>query len=254
MTILKKVNTIAGQPFMVAKVADEFNALRKEVFEKSGVDFLAKCADVMRSANYKSNKDGVANRSNHKTGRAFDYDQTSKYLFIKKEPRGGKMYFRTFIKCARQDGSFGKKQTVEDYRGHSLYAYFVDFTDLAASHNFSRIPAWNGWQDHYNRREFWHYQDMTHEGRILTWDEAMLMLKGKAREPNARVYGKNDRGAEVKTIQQKLAELGILPTVEVDGVFGAKTHAAVKQFQKEKKLDIDGLVGPNTWKVLFKED
>ncbi len=252
MSNLTKINTLAPRPYMINNVANQFNELRKDVYEKSGVDFLMKCGDVYRDAGFVSKKEGVANRSNHKAGRAFDYDQTSKHIYISKEPKGGKMYFRTFIKCIKQDGSLGKKQTVNDYRGHSEYAYFVDFTKLAESFNFSRIPAWNGWEKSYNRREFWHYQDMIENGRTLTWDEAMLLLKGKTREPDARVYGKNDRGPEVKRIQQKLADLGILPNAEIDGIFGVNTHVAVMQFQKEHKLSVDGLIGLNTWKVLFK--
>ena len=42
----------------------------------------------------------------------------------------------------------------------------------AESNGFHRIPAWTGWQKHYNRREFWHYQ--FDEG--LTWEAAMKQL------------------------------------------------------------------------------
>ena len=44
----------------------------------------------------------VAYRSNHKTGRAFDYDQTSTAIVIVLEPRNGKTFFRTYLKCAKQ--------------------------------------------------------------------------------------------------------------------------------------------------------
>jgi N-acetylmuramoyl-L-alanine amidase len=39
--------------------------------------------------------------------------------------------------------------------------------------------------------------------------------------------------------------------VSADGIFGPKTVAAVKAFQKKKKLKVDGIVGPNTWNLLF---
>ncbi len=38
----------------------------------------------------------------------------------------------------------------------------------------------------------------------------------------------------------------------LDGIFGQKTLAAIKEFQKNKNLTIDGIVGPNTWSELFK--
>ena len=93
MANMVKADTSAGDPRMHPKAAARFNKLRRTVSENSGVDFLAKCGDVLRPANYKSTKDGVADRSWHKTGRAFDYDQTSKALVIVSEPVGGKQFF-----------------------------------------------------------------------------------------------------------------------------------------------------------------
>ena len=36
-----------------------------------------------------------------------------------------------------------------------------------------------------------------------------------------------------------------------DGDFGSGTLAAVKKFQKEKGLTVDGIVGAKTWKALL---
>ncbi|MBU0655624.1 MAG: peptidoglycan-binding protein, partial [Gammaproteobacteria bacterium] len=40
-------------------------------------------------------------------------------------------------------------------------------------------------------------------------------------------------------------------TVTIDGNFGDKTEAAVKQFQLDNKLVADGIVGEKTWQVLL---
>jgi murein L,D-transpeptidase YcbB/YkuD len=40
------------------------------------------------------------------------------------------------------------------------------------------------------------------------------------------------------------------PPLAKDGSFGAKTTAAVKDFQKKKGIAVDGIVGPQTWHYL----
>ena len=59
------------------------------------------------------------------------------------------------------------------------------------------------------------------------------------------LYKKGSRGEGVKQIQ---IALHLYP----DGIFGTLTEEAVKEFQKEHNLTIDGIVGPNTFNVLTK--
>ena len=70
-------------------------------------------------------------------------------------------------------------------------------------------------------------------------------------------FGKGDRptlksgakGEAVKELQNKLNAAGC-PCGAADGIFGPKTLAAVKQFQKASGLTADGIVGPKTWAKL----
>lgn len=57
------------------------------------------------------------------------------------------------------------------------------------------------------------------------------------------------RGNEVKAIQQKLKERGLL-NGSVDGIYGSATQAAVKKFQKQQGMTADGIAGPQTLKKL----
>lgn len=56
------------------------------------------------------------------------------------------------------------------------------------------------------------------------------------------------RGTDVVTIQK---EMGTKRGIKaIDGVYGPQTVAAVKKFQREAKLSVDGIVGKKTWKAL----
>jgi peptidoglycan hydrolase-like protein with peptidoglycan-binding domain len=53
-------------------------------------------------------------------------------------------------------------------------------------------------------------------------------------------------GNPVRRAQKRLT-LGGYDTNGVDGIFGADTEAAVRRFQGDRALTVDGVVGPRTW-------
>ena len=57
------------------------------------------------------------------------------------------------------------------------------------------------------------------------------------------------RAFPVRPLQQLLRARGY--TLDVDGIFGPNTEAAVKAFQDSKSLAVDGIVGPLTWPKLI---
>lgn len=57
-------------------------------------------------------------------------------------------------------------------------------------------------------------------------------------------------GLSVERIQRRLAELGFDPGLP-DGKFGPRTELAVVAFQADAQIEIDGIVGPITWRALF---
>ncbi len=57
------------------------------------------------------------------------------------------------------------------------------------------------------------------------------------------------RGEEVRRIQKKLKELGYYKG-SVDGIYGTATQKAVKSFQKNCGITVDGIAGPKTLKFL----
>ena len=58
------------------------------------------------------------------------------------------------------------------------------------------------------------------------------------------------RGKAVTQLQQRLNQLGF-DCGKVDGSFGARTEAAVMAFQAQRGLEVDGIVGPQTWTALL---
>jgi hypothetical protein len=63
-----------------------------------------------------------------------------------------------------------------------------------------------------------------------------------------------DRNDSVKTVQQRLLDLGYKFAGGADGFFGPVTEGIVKQYQRENGLVQDGIVGPATWSKLFTSD
>lgn len=60
---------------------------------------------------------------------------------------------------------------------------------------------------------------------------------------------KGDTKQNITAVQTRLKELGYYK-IKVDGIWGSKTLAAVKNFQRDYGLTVDGIVGKNTEKAL----
>lgn len=65
---------------------------------------------------------------------------------------------------------------------------------------------------------------------------------------NQLSYG--SQGSEVTELQKLLNQNGY--QLDEDGIFGDKTQEAVKNYQQKNNLDVDGIVGNNTWGALTK--
>ena len=63
------------------------------------------------------------------------------------------------------------------------------------------------------------------------------------------IVGASSSKSDIKLIQQKLKNWGYY-TGSVDGIYGSKTKAAVKYFQRRNGLTVDGIVGNKTLKAM----
>ena len=75
---------------------------------------------------------------------------------------------------------------------------------------------------------------------------AIILL---AQSAGAATYKQGSTGSVVTQIQQKLSNWGYY-SGSVDGIYGSKTTAAVKYFQRKNGLTADGKCGPNTLAAL----
>ena len=77
-----------------------------------------------------------------------------------------------------------------------------------------------------------------------------LLLFSACAECETLQYGM--QGEMVVQLQQALIDKGYL-NGEADGIFGAGTESAVRDFQRKNKLKVDGLAGEKTQALLFSE-
>lgn len=67
-----------------------------------------------------------------------------------------------------------------------------------------------------------------------------------------RTLRQGSKGEDVRALQILLKGLGCNGNMhEPDGIFGNNTLGAVKMYQKQENLDVDGVVGKNTWSSLL---
>lgn len=66
-------------------------------------------------------------------------------------------------------------------------------------------------------------------------------------------YIKGDRmtGEDVRQCKEQLCARGYLKSKYVDNIFGKHTDTAVRKFQEDNGLTVDGIVGQKTWKALW---
>ena len=85
---------------------------------------------------------------------------------------------------------------------------------------------------------------------LYLWDaEVTGTSPGQTVVKNLPVLKRGSRGEYVKAWQNFL-NLNGYPCGLADGIFGKATEAAVRDFQRSRGLDPDGIIGRDTWKAI----
>ena len=84
----------------------------------------------------------------------------------------------------------------------------------------------------------------------LPWVEYSVKEVKNVVKIELSVLGKGDKGEQVKTLQRLLNAFGA--KLDVDGSFGSLTQSALKDYQKQNSLQVDGICGEKSWTSLLK--
>jgi TolB protein len=178
-------------------VNDSFNALRERVVEAAGWDFLGRLDDAFWPLD-RLPQPGEERRSWLMTGRAFAITRNSIVGFpppleVVREDIGVDTRWRLFLRVSEdaQRGELGEplrqipwdfaartSGDVEAYdQGGRLRpivpaGYYVDFTQLAADYDWTRVPAGSDWRANANTIYYWLFE----QRGGLTWYEAMRQI------------------------------------------------------------------------------
>ncbi len=79
--------------------------------------------------------------------------------------------------------------------------------------------------------------------------QSVVSVREELRPRFGIVLKRGAKSQDVRKIQRRLVEKGY--RLGIDGDFGPRTEAVVKQFQKDKRLSADGIFGRQTYQVLF---
>lgn len=113
-----------------------------------------------------------------------------------------------------------------------------DGVQITAVHNIGKKKGYNG-------------RAWTKHGK-LPYVEYEAEKKEEECAVNVKVLRTGCKGESVKALQTLLIGYGYsCGSWGADGDFGAGTEKAVKAYQKAKKLEVDGVVGPATWAKLL---
>jgi TolB protein len=182
----------APQPYLHDLVDESFQALRTRMTIESGWDFLSTlenaCVPLTSPLDPGMGNDWLY------TGRAFAFNtlpMNTGWLVVVREDFGAETYWRVYIRALYQDGSAGiplhdqpwdfnsryNGDTTTYEQGGSVQAsiprgYWIDFTELARSYGWERLPALITWRASYPAARFNEFA-LTSD---LDWQTAMLEL------------------------------------------------------------------------------
>ena len=154
--------------------------------------------------------------------------------------------------------STGQLVTIKDnFRTYdNVEQCIFNYYELLNTSLYSRVLAGSSYKDQMQQIKTCGYMTSVTEvntclsiiaqNNLTQYDNVVGVGCSSTTRPTIK-YG--SRGSDVTYLQQRLTAKGY-SVGTIDGIFGIKTLEAVKAFQAENGLTVDGIVGPKTWAKL----
>ncbi|WP_413166772.1 peptidoglycan-binding domain-containing protein [Capilliphycus salinus ALCB114379] len=119
-----------------------------------------------------------------------------------------------------------------------------------------RIDGIFGYDTEVAVKKFQRDNDLAVDGIVgtLTWRVLLEITTAPIENPDSDfpILKAGNSGESVVELQTRLNNTGA--NLRVDGVFGAKTAKAVRDFQARIGLEVDGIVGALTWEAILQQE
>ena len=118
--------------------------------------------------------------------------------------------------------------------------------------NKVQITACNCSKAGYNRRDWTKHGKLPYVEYTAEQQTVIDTDTEEGFEMKLNTIKKGSTGGQVSAMQAMLVGFGYdLGKTGVDGDFGEATETALKKYQSQHNLEVDGVCGPNTWTSLF---
>lgn len=162
-----------------------------------------------------------------------------------------------------EDGLHDKEYFEQVYNEAVKFtAYICKLYGINPLGKIGNVPTILCHQDSYrlgmgsNHADVYHWFKIYNKTMDNVREDVLKLLGGVAPTPVEPEYGDRElykglSGNDVEELQKKLLSLNYkLPKYGADGDFGSETESAVKAFQTDQQLDVDGIVGKYTFAAI----
>lgn len=151
--------------------------------------------------------------------------------------------------------NWASKGEIKDMPANTLVCLFVangkSMSHTGFGFNNETVECSSGVQHFTSRNKKWTHWAVP-IGLYETMPDPAQKTEPEQTAPKLPTLRKGNKNTYVKQAQQLLIERGYnLGICGADGDFGTATDAAVRKFQKDHGLTVDGVIGPKTWEMLL---